>query len=328
MTEEERVNVGVYDKVNRSVVNISTRSVREDPFFMFESPSEGAGSGSIMDRRGHVLTNFHVIEDAQAIQVTLFDGTSYEGRPVGVDPTTDLAVLRIDAPESSLFPVVLGDSTNLKVGQRVLALGNPFGLERTLTVGIVSSLNRAIRSRNGRRIHSIIQTDAAINPGNSGGPLLDNRGQLIGVTTAIASRTGQSSGVGFAIPVTAVRRIAPQLIRNGRVVRAAIGISRVAETEQGLLVVSTTPNGPAEKAGLKGFQLVKKRARRGPYIYEQTYVDRSTADLIIAVDEVAVNSAERFLDLIESHKPGDVVTVAIVRDEQTLDVQIELESDE
>ncbi len=328
MTQEERLNVGVYEKVNRSVVNISTRSVREDPFFMFESPSEGAGSGSIIDRRGHVLTNFHVIEDALVIQVTLFDGSSYEARPVGVDPTSDLAILRIDAPEGALFPVALGDSTNLKVGQRVLAIGNPFGLERTLTVGIVSSLNRVIRSRNGRRIYSIIQTDAAINPGNSGGPLLNNRGQLIGVTTAIASRTGQNSGVGFAIPATAVRRIVPQLIRNGRVVRADIGISRVAETEQGLLIVSTTPDGPAEKAGLRGFELVKKRRRRGPYVYEQTYIDRSTADLIVAVDEVAVNSGDRFLDLIESHKPGDVVTVTILRDGRTINVQVELESDE
>ena len=148
------------------------------------------------------------------------------------------------------------------------------------------------------------------------------------MTTAIASRTGQNSGVGFAIPATAVRRIVPQLIRNGRVVRADIGISRVAETEHGLLIVSTTPDGPAEKAGLRGFELVKKRRRRGPYVYEQTYIDRSTADLIVTVDEVAVNSADRFLDLIESHKPGDVVAVTILRDGRTINVQVELESDE
>ena len=325
LTPEERINVSVYEKVNRSVVNVNTRSVRADPFFMFETPSEGAGSGSVLDREGHILTNFHVIEGASAIEITLFNGTSYDAKPVGVDPNTDLAVVKIDAPREMLYPVAIGDSTSLKVGQRVFAIGNPFGLERTLTVGIVSSLNRMIRSRNNRQIRSIIQTDAAINPGNSGGPLLNSRGELIGVNTAIASRTGQSAGVGFAIPASAVRRIVPQLVRNGRVIRADIGISRVVETENGLVIVSTTSGGPAEKAGLQGFKLVKKRRKQGPFVYEQTYIDRSAADRIIAVDNIKITSADGFLDLIESIQPGDTVTVTIIRDGQTARVAVTLE---
>jgi S1-C subfamily serine protease len=328
LTPEERVNVAVYERVNRSVVNINTRTVRADPFFMFEAPSEGAGSGSVLDRQGHVLTNFHVVEGAREIQVTLFNGTTYDGRPVGVDPNSDLAVIKIEAPPDALFPVKLGDSTDLKVGQRVFAVGNPFGLERTLTIGIVSSLNRVIRSRNQRRIRSIIQTDAAINPGNSGGPLLDSRAELIGVNTAIASRTGQSAGVGFAIPVSAVRRIVPQLIRDGRVIRAEIGISRVVETENGLLIVQTVSDGPADKAGLQGFRLVKRRRRQGPFVYEQTYVDRSAADRILAVNGEPVTSADQFLDLIESNRPGDSVTVTIVREGKELKVPVTLESGE
>ncbi|NIL98841.1 MAG: trypsin-like serine protease [Planctomycetales bacterium] len=326
LTPEERVNVGVYERVNRSVVNINTRSVRADPFFMFETPSEGAGSGSVLDKQGHILTNFHVVEGSREIQVTLFDGATYDARPVGVDATTDLAVLQIDAPPESLFPVTLGDSTALQVGQRVFAIGNPFGLERTLTVGIISSLNRVIRARNQRAIRSIIQTDAAINPGNSGGPLLDSRGELIGVNTAIASRTGQSAGVGFAIPVSAVRRIVPQLVRRGRVTRAEIGISRVVETENGLVIAATVDGGPADKAGLQGFRLVKKRRRQGPFVYEQTYVDRSAADRILAVGGVAVTSADQFLDLIESNPPGKTVTVTIIRAGQRIDVSVVLEA--
>jgi S1-C subfamily serine protease len=279
-----------------------------------------------LDKQGHILTNFHVVEGSREIQVTLFDGVTYDARPVGVDANTDLAVLQIEAPPESLFPVKLGDSARLRVGQRVFAIGNPFGLERTLTVGIISSLNRVIRARNQRRIRSIIQTDAAINPGNSGGPLLDSRGELIGVTTAIASRTGQSAGVGFAIPVSAVRRIVPQLVLRGRVIRAEIGISRVVETENGLVIAATVDGGPADKAGLQGFRLIKKRRQQGPFIYEQTYVDRSAADRILAVAGVAVTSADQFLDLIESNSPGKTVTVTIIRDGQQLDVPVVLEA--
>jgi S1-C subfamily serine protease len=329
LTPEERVNIAVYEKVNRSVVNINTKTVRGDPFTMFfEAPAEGAGSGSVLDKQGHILTNFHVIEGARDIEVTLYDGNTYEASPVGVDPDTDMAVIKIEAPVESLFPVVLGDSTDLRVGQRVFAIGNPFGFERTLTVGIISSLNRTIRSRSDRRIRSIIQTDAAINPGNSGGPLLDGRGQVIGVTTAIYSNTGQSSGIGFAIPASAVRRIVPQLIERGRVVRPSIGITKVVETEAGLVIAALADEGPAEQAGLRGFRLVTKRRRQGPFVYERTYVDRSAADVIVAFDGEAVSSADQFLDMTESRKPGDRVTLTIVRDGERSDVVVTLGADE
>ena len=188
----------------------------------------------MIDRDGHVLTNFHVVEGAREIRVTLFDGQTYDAKLVGGDPDTDVAVLKIDAPAESLFPVAFGSSTNLLVGQRVFAIGNPFGLERTLTTGIISSLNRSLPGRHGRRsLRSIIQIDAAINPGNSGGPLLDSHGRMIGMNTAIASKTGESAGVGFAIPINTIARVVPQLIQNGRVRRPDSGIARVYQTDRG-----------------------------------------------------------------------------------------------
>ncbi|MFP6693119.1 MAG: trypsin-like peptidase domain-containing protein [Pirellulales bacterium] len=329
LTPEELVNVSIYEKVNRSVVNINTKTVREDPFTLFfETPAEGAGSGSVLDKSGHILTNFHVIDGARDIQVTLFDGQTYEAVPVGVDPDTDMAVIKVDAPPESLVPVEFGTSTHLKVGQRVLAIGNPFGFERTLTVGIISSLNRSIRSRSDRRIGSIIQTDAAINPGNSGGPLLDSRGQLIGVNTAIYSRTGQSSGVGFAIPVSAVRRVVPQLIKNGRVIRASIGITKIVEHPDGLVIAMLAAAGAAEKAGLRGFRLVKQRRREGPFVYERRYFDRSEADLITALDGERVTSADQFQDMIESRKPGEKIDLAIVREGNEVNLTVTLEAGE
>lgn len=324
LTPEERVNVAVYERVNRSVVNINTRSTRGDRFNIFEINSEGAGSGSVLDKQGHILTNYHVVEDAKEIQCTLFDGQSYPARVVGQDPATDIAVVRIDAPADSLIPVTLGDSTRLRVGQRVFAIGNPFGLERTLTIGIVSSLNRSIESPSKRKIRSIIQTDAAINPGSSGGPLLDNQAQLIGMNTAIASSTGQSAGVGFAIPASAIRRIVPQLIQRGRVVRPDVGITRVLETEAGIVVATMAKGGPAEQAGLRGFALKTQRRRQGPFVFEQTVVDRSTADKITGVDSQRVNRAEQFLDLIESRRPGEEVVLAIEREGRPMNVRVRL----
>jgi S1-C subfamily serine protease len=324
LTAEERVNVAVYENVNRSVVNINTKGVRGEAFFLFEIPSEGAGSGSVIDKAGHVLTNYHVIEGAREIQVTLFDGKSYQAELVGEDASTDVAVIRIKAPAASLFPVVFGDSTRLKVGQRVFAIGNPFGLERTLTTGIISSLNRSLPSRNGRTIKSIIQIDAAINPGNSGGPLLDAHSRLIGMNTAIASRTGQNTGVGFAIPVTSIARVVPQLIQKGRVVRPEIGIARVYETERGLLIATLSPGGPAATAGLRGPRIVRERKRQGPFVYENQSIDRTAADLIVAVDGQRIKSADEFLAAIESKRPGEEVLLTIVRDghEQQLGVRL------
>ncbi len=283
-TPEERVNIAVYENVNRSVVNITTRGYRGDRFLFVEIPSEGEGSGSVIDQQGHLVTNSHVVEGAQEIQVTLFNSKTYEARLVGIDLGTDIAVLRINAPADELYPVRFGDSSRLRVGQRVFALGNPFGLERTLSTGIISSLDRWLPSRRkARTIKQIIQIDAAINPGNSGGPLLDSRGRMIGMNTAIASKTGTSAGVGFAIPINTIARVVPQLIRTGRVIRPETGIARVYETEHGLLIDTLTPGGPAERAGLQGPRVVRRQKRQGPIVYEYRQIDRNAADLIVGV---------------------------------------------
>jgi S1-C subfamily serine protease len=328
-TPEERVNISVYENVNRSVVNINTKGVREGDFFFFETPIEGAGSGSILDKSGHVLTNYHVIEEAREIEVTLFDGSSYRGKLIGQDPANDLAVLKVQAPANLLVPVAFGDSSRLRVGQRVFAIGNPFGLERTLTTGIISSLNRRIPGRQGRTLKSIIQTDAAINPGNSGGPLLDSHGRLIGVNTAIASRTGQNTGIGFAIPVNNIARIVPQLIEKGHVDRPEIGIAQVYETEQGLMISKLVPGGPAERAGLRGPKLVVKRREQGRFLYRYETIDRAAADIIVAIDGEKTTTADDFLGVIENKQPGDEVTLTVLRDGRETPVRVKLhESDD
>jgi len=329
LTPDERVNISVYEHANRAAVNVSTRSVQTDPFFLLERESEGEGSGTVIDHQGHVLTNFHVVENAREVQVTLFDGKSYVARLVGVDPSTDIAVLKIDAPAESLFPVAFGTSHDLRVGQRVFAIGNPFGLERTLSTGVVSSLNRSLpRRHRGGSIKSIIQIDAAINPGNSGGPLLDSRGRMIGMNTAIASRTGESAGVGFAIPVNTIVRVVPQLIQDGRVLRADIGIARVYRTEDGLLIASLTQGGAAEKAGLQGPKIIRRLKRQGPVVYEYQTIDRSAADLIVAVDGKPIRTADDLLEVVESKKPGEKVVVTVVRDGRRTDVEVTLETEE
>ncbi len=324
LTAEEQTNIAVYEAGNRSAVNINTKATVAAGFFLMEVPSEGAGSGVVLDGQGHILTNFHVVEGAREIQVLLHDGSAHEARVVGVDPATDVAVLRIDAPPNSLQPAAFGTSHDLRVGQRVFAIGNPFGLERTLTTGIISSLNRSLPTKTGRTIKSIIQTDAAINPGNSGGPLLDSGGLLIGMTTAIASRTGQSSGVGFAIPAGTLRRIVPQLIARGRVVRPDAGIARVYQSEAGLLVAAVVPDGPAERAGIKGYRVVRERRRQGPFMVDVERVDRSGADLIVAVESQPVKTADDFLSAVESRNPGDTILIRVRREGRELDVSVVL----
>jgi S1-C subfamily serine protease len=323
-TSEERVNIAVYDKVNRSVVNITTRAARADAFFMFEVPSEGSGSGSVLDKHGHILTNYHVIAGAREMAVTLYNGETYDATLVGLDPLNDIAVLRIAAPDDTLFPVLLGDSTRLRVGQKIYAIGNPFGLERTMTVGIISSLNRSLPARSGRTMKSIIQIDAALNRGNSGGPLLNSRGELVGMNTAIASSTGENTGVGFAIPVATIVRVVPQLIENGRVIRPDIGIMRVYQTESGLVIATLTPGGPAERAGLRGFRVVRNQRRNGGFLVEETRVDRSYADTIVAIDGKRVTSADEFLTIIEAKKPGDEVVVSVVREGRETEISVTL----
>ncbi len=319
-SQDEQINIAVYENVNRSVVNITTRGVRAEGLFLMEVPTEGAGSGSILDKAGHIVTNNHVIDGARQVMVTLFDGKSYEARFVGADPINDVAVIKVDAPADMLYPVVFGDSRRLKVGMRVFAIGNPFGLERTLTTGIISSLNRSLQIHENRTVKSIIQIDAAINPGNSGGPLLDSHSRLIGMNTAIATKTGQSSGVGFAIPVGLIARIVPQLIEKGHIVRPEVGIAKVFETEHGLLIEKLIPGGPAERAGLQGPRYVKRR--RGPFVVES--VDRAAADQVVAVDGKKVTNADDFLGIIEAKEPGNQVALTIVRKGKEMQVQVVL----
>jgi S1-C subfamily serine protease len=231
-----------------------------------------------------------------------------------------LAVIQIDAPAQKLFPITWGDSKQLLVGMQVYAIGNPFGLDRTLTTGIVSSLNRSMRSENHRQIKDVIQTDAAINPGNSGGPLLNHKGQMIGITTAIVGRADQSSGVGLAIPANGANRIVEELIANGRIRHGDSGIVAVFQTDDGLLISKLDPGGPAAKAGLRGPQV--RIVHRGGIAYR--YLDRSKADLIVSVDGHSVKSVDDLLDPIESKRPGDKVMFQIVRDGKRSNVTVEL----
>jgi S1-C subfamily serine protease len=318
---DEAAGIAVYERCNKSVANITVQIGGGEGFLGFDGATEeGGGSGVVIDKAGHVLTNFHVLEDARQVEVTLFDGESYEAHFVGADPINDLAVIRIEAPADKLFPAELGASDSLRVGQRVFAIGNPFGLERTMTTGIISSLNRTLEVRNGRSIRAIIQIDAAVNPGNSGGPLLDARGRLIGINTAIASRVGQSSGVGFAIPVNLAKRVCPQLIENGRVIRPDVGIAAVFQTDQGLRIERLIPGGPAEQAGLRGPTVT--RTRRGVFVLEKT--DRSTADLIVAVDGQPVKTADDLLSYVESKEIGERVTLTIIRDGHEIGLAVTL----
>jgi S1-C subfamily serine protease len=326
LTAEEQTNIRVYEGASRGVVNILTRTVSYDRFFMLPSPGEGAGSGSVLDKRGHILTNYHVVEDASKIHVTLPGGKEpYEGELVGTDPENDIAVIKINAPPEELYPVPVGKSDNLQVGQRVYTLGNPFGLEGTLTTGIISNLNRTLPSRrNGREMKSIIQTDAAMNPGNSGGPLLDTSGRMIGMNVAIATKTGQSAGLGFAIPVNRIRQSVTQIIQHGKVIRADIGIVAVAETPEGLQIVQTNRGGPAEEAGLQGWKRVQREVKRGPLAYTVEQNDPSAADIIVAVDGERVEKAAAFVEKIEEHRPGDRIILTIVRQGREMQVPVTL----
>lgn len=307
--EDEKNNISVYEQVNKSVVNITSRGVHYDEFFFYAYPTEGSGSGFIFDKEGHIITNYHVVENGKEFTTTLYNGQQYSTKLIGADPNNDIAVLQIKIPPEKLFPCNLGSSQGLKVGQKVLAIGNPFGLDRTLTTGIISSLGRTLRTESGRLIKGIIQTDAAINPGNSGGPLLNSRGDVIGVNSAIVSRVGQSSGIGFAIPINIVKNIVKDLISFGYVVRANIGILQVYENGKGLLIAQLEPNGPAQKAGLQGPKLIIQKSG----VVEYRAIDRSQADLIVGVDSREIKALDELLDYVETKKPGSVVNVQVVR---------------
>lgn len=329
LSADEQRNISVYETANRSVVNIDTKSVETDPVFHFQRAAEGAGSGAILDREGHIITNYHVIDGAQQISVTLASNDVFPAELIGGDKEHDIAVLRIEAPPELLVPVNLGSSEPLRVGQRVYAVGNPFGWDGTMTTGIVSSLNRNLPSRvEGRQMKSLIQTDAAMNPGNSGGPLLDANARMIGMCVAIASRTGQNTGIGFAIPIDRIKAIVPELISHGRIVRADIGIIDVMETRDGLVIRQVAKGGPAEQAGIRGGRMVIQQLKRGNLVVAQRPIpDYSQADRVVAFDGEELRTGVQFQDKLWSHKPGDVVTLSVVRDGQRVDLPVTLRAD-
>ena len=319
MAPDEAVSAFVYEANNRSVTNIATRLGAARGLFG-ENPTSDSGSGFIIDREGHILTNNHVIESAQRILVTLYDGQEYECKLVGADPINDMAVVKIDAAPEALVPVRFTDSSNLKVGMKVFAIGNPFGLERTMTTGIISSLDRTLPVTQARSIKSVIQIDAAINPGNSGGPLLNSHGEVIGINTAIASKTGQNSGIGFAIPANLLARVVPELIEHGRFIRPEFGIEEVARTEAGLRIETLAVDGPAAKAGLRGPEI--RRTRRGFVTFESRDITR--ADVIVGVNGKKTLKPDEFLSEVESSRAGDTISIEVLRDGAVISVQLKL----
>lgn len=324
LSQEEEANIKVYEGLSASVVNIINTAVSYD-FFLNPIPQSGTGSGSVIDKKGHILTNYHVVEGAQRLDITLFDGSKWEAQFVGADPNNDLAVVKIEAPADKLKPISFGDSSELKVGQKVLAIGNPFGLERTLTVGIVSSLGRTMRAANNRLIRGIIQTDAAINPGNSGGPLLDSDGKMIGVNTAIFSPVGASIGIGFAVPVNTVKRVAQQLIEKGRISRPWLGItgqdinSDIAKLlklpSEGVLIAEVANGSPADKAGIKGG---KKIVRTGNL---QVVIG---GDMIVGINENTIRTMDELVENIESRTVGESIEVTVIRGGQRKTLKVYL----
>jgi S1-C subfamily serine protease len=318
LAEDEKSTIAIFGKASPSVVHITTLALRQDAFSLdvFQIP-RGTGSGFVWDQNGNVVTNFHVIQGADAARVTLADHSSWTARLVGAYPDKDLAVLMIDAPRDRLRPIPLGTSHDLQVGQKVFAIGNPFGLDHSLTTGVISALGREIESVNKRSIKNMIQTDAAINPGNSGGPLLDSAGRLIGVNTAIFSPSGAYAGIGFALPVDEVNRVVPQLIRHGKVIRPGLGMQMAPDQIarqlglKGVLILEVQPDGPAAKAGLK-----------------PTRRDESNriqlGDVIVAFDGQPVRSVNELLDVLEQHEVGDNVPVTVLRDGQERQVSVTL----
>jgi S1-C subfamily serine protease len=308
LAADELANVELFKKASPSVVHITSLAAQRDMFSpTVQQVPRGTGTGFVWDAAGHIVTNFHVIQGANGARVTLADQSTYDATLVGYFADRDLAVLKINAPKEKLPPLAVGTSRDLLVGQRVYAIGNPFGLDQTLTIGIVSALNREIESFNNRTIRGVVQTDAAINPGNSGGPLLDSAGRLIGVNTQIASPSGASAGIGFAIPVDEVNRIVPRLIRDGRFVRPAIGVTagsqqlhRALKLPQGVAIVGVGRGTPAAQAGLQPFS----RGNRGEVVM---------GDVITAVNDEPVKDLDDMLAVLEGRQPGEVVTLSVWR---------------
>jgi S1-C subfamily serine protease len=330
LTTEEQIVIAVYKQVGPGVVNITSTTLAYD-FFFNVIPQQGTGSGFFVDDKGHVLTNSHVVEDAQRLEVTLADGQKVKARLVGRDPQNDLAVLRVSLAREKLHPLRLGDSRQLQVGQTAIAIGNPFGLQRTVTRGVISSLGRDLRvdpsDPRSRLIRGIIQTDAAINPGNSGGPLLNSRGEVIGINTAIFSPSGGSVGIGFAVPINTAKRYLPQLIAKGRVGHPWLGITGQSVEEdlaaelrlpvkEGILVAQVFQGGPAERAGLRAGRRRVQAANRIVIL---------GGDIITAIDGVKLKSVDDLTGYLDAQREvGDTVRLEIVREGRPMSLQVRL----
>jgi S1-C subfamily serine protease len=330
VSDDERNNIDIYQKYSQGVVNITSTSVSYD-VFLRAYPQSGMGSGAIIDNKGDIVTNYHVIRDAELLEVTLPDKTKHKAKVIGSDPNNDLAVIQIDVPRAGLTPIPLGTSKGLQVGQKVLAIGNPFGLDRTMTTGIISALGRSIQAENGRVINDIIQTDASINHGNSGGPLLNNQGEIIGINAAILSPNDTGNyGIGFAIPADTVRRITAELITTGYVRYPWLGIANgfaladypgLAEalrlnTDGGLMIQRVYPNSPAAKAGIReSTQQVRLGFR--PILIG--------GDVILVIQGRTIGTIQDVQNEIGRYKPGDKVTVTVLRNNRKVDITVTLE---
>lgn len=318
---DEQNNIEVYRALSPGVVFIHSTSYARD-FFGFVEPQEGSGSGSLLDQQGNILTNYHVIEGAQKLSVSMGGKKDYPAVVVGGDPDTDLAVIRLtEKPTGPLTVVPMGDSSKLAVGQKVLAIGNPFGLDRTLTTGVISGLERPIRARNNRLIEGAIQTDASINPGNSGGPLLDSHGRMIGINSQILSPSGSSAGVGFAVPVSIAKRVVPQLVQYGRVRRPKLGINTRnisllrnqidLPVDEGVLIYQVARGGGAAAAGLRGVQQTETG-------------DVELGDIIVGINNDKVANSDDLFRVLDKHQIGDTVQVHIWRDGRRMSLPVRL----
>ncbi|MEP6390174.1 MAG: trypsin-like peptidase domain-containing protein [Halioglobus sp.] len=317
-TEEEANTTEIFSKASPAVVYVTNKALRRNLFSLnVQEIPRGAGTGFVWDRSGLIVTNFHVIAGAQRLTVTLQDRTEYDAEVVGIAPEKDLAVLRLIEPPKELATLPLGDSSELSVGRKVLAIGNPFGLDTTLTTGVVSALGREIQAPSNRRIRGVIQTDAAINPGNSGGPLLNSLGQLVGVNTAIYSPSGASAGIGFAIPVNTVKDVVPQLISYGRILRPILGLELASDRWvqryriQGLPVVRVYPGLPADDAGIKG-------------AYRNSRGDIMLGDVLTHINNKPIRSSDDYFSELEKHEVGDTIEIRARRgdDDRTFSVTV------
>ncbi len=319
LAQDEKSTIDLFRQASPSVVYITSKTIRQNLFSLYATEvPQGTGSGFVWDANGFIVTNYHVIQDATGADVTLADHSTWQARLVGEEPDKDLAVLKIDAPDHLLPAIAVGTSSDLEVGQKVFAIGNPFGFDQTLTTGVISGLGRVIQSATGRPIEGVIQTDAAINPGNSGGPLLDSAGRLIGINTAIVSPSGAYAGIGFAVPVDVVNRLVPQIIRYGRARKAGLGIREAPDSFvrrlglEGVLVWTVLPGGAADQAGMRP----TRSGTRGRI---------ALGDVIVAIDGKPVHDSNDLYRILDAHEIGDEVTVRVRRPQGQVDLNVTLQ---